>query len=308
MMSIRTIVSLTIALVALWGSSQAQIIAPQGQTVVSGNGIEYHGGPVMINPHNIYLVWYGDWNGNSATTILPDFFSSLDHSPYFYTNTTYSDGNGNVILPTVTLGAQFFDFYSQGSTLNNQSLINIVSSAIVDGDLPLDANGIYFVLTSADVAEIQSGSAFCTQACGFHNRTTIFSTDIKFAFVGNPDQCPSSCFERSPSPNGNSGADAMALTIAHELNETVTDPDLNAWFHFNLGGEVGDLCHPNNVPFLETFATSNGALANVFLGDRAYLIQSNFVNLPSPQGGCQMRLSILPPGWVGVYQTLIAAF
>ena len=31
-------------------------------------------------------------------------------------------------------------------------------------------------------------------------------------------------------PNGNAGADGMASIIAHELEEAVTDANLNAWY------------------------------------------------------------------------------
>src|SRR5690242_15126480 len=48
--------------------------APIHDTVNQGNGINYHGGPVMPNTVNIYLIWYGKWNGgnkpsDSQTTV-----------------------------------------------------------------------------------------------------------------------------------------------------------------------------------------------------------------------------------------------
>src|SRR5260221_7278299 len=77
---------------------QQQVPAPasqqQGPTpdaVVTGNGIEYAGGPVMLGPHNVYFIWYGNWTGNSATTILPELISGFSGSLYFNTNTTYGD-------------------------------------------------------------------------------------------------------------------------------------------------------------------------------------------------------------------------
>ena len=45
-------------------------------------------------------------------------------------------------------------------------------------------------------------------------------------------------------PYGDSGADEMVDSIMHELSETVTDPDLNAWYTSN-GSENGDLCNYN---------------------------------------------------------------
>src|SRR5207253_653841 len=82
----------------------------------------------------------------------------------------------------------------------------VVSNAISSGRLPNSTNGIYFVLTSSDVRET---SGFCSQYCGWHTHATILSSDIKYAFVGNPDRCPSACEMQTVSPNGDSGADGI---------------------------------------------------------------------------------------------------
>jgi hypothetical protein len=66
----------------------------------------------------------------------------------------------------------------------------------------------------------------------------------------------------------------MASTIAHELSEAVTDPDLNAWFD-SAGNENADKCAWN---FGSTFAATNGASANLNVGTREWLIQENWVN------------------------------
>src|ERR1041385_7349617 len=39
-------------------------LAPIGEAVVTGNGIEYHGGPGMLGTHNVYFNWYGNFYGN----------------------------------------------------------------------------------------------------------------------------------------------------------------------------------------------------------------------------------------------------
>jgi hypothetical protein len=146
-----------------------------------------------------------------------------------------------------------------------------VSGAISSGALPKDTNGIYFVLTSADVT---ASSGFCTQYCGWHTHGTINGKDIKYAFIGNPDRCPSACEAQTNSPNGNAGADGMASIIAHELEEATTDPDLNAWYD-NRGQENADKC-------AWTFGTlstaGNGSRYNVTFGKLQYLIQRNWVN------------------------------
>jgi hypothetical protein len=60
-----------------------------------------------------------------------------------------------------------------------------------------DTNGVYFVLTSADVNE---SSGFCKKYCGWHTSAIINGLDIKYAFVGNADRCPKNCAPQTTSP------------------------------------------------------------------------------------------------------------
>jgi hypothetical protein len=236
-----------------------------------GNGISYHGGPIMLGTVNVYYIWYGAWSGDSAMTILPAFASSIGGSPYFNINTTYYDGSNRHISNSVAYAGSTTDNYSRGSSLTDADIAAIVSSAISSGRLPANPNGVYFVLTSKDVAE---SSGFCTQYCGWHTYGTLSGTNMKYAFVGNADRCPSACEAQTTSPNGNAGADAMASVIAHELEEMVTDPNLNAWYD-GRGAENADKCA---WTFGTVSTASNGSLYNMILGARQYLIQQNWVN------------------------------
>jgi hypothetical protein len=245
----------------------------------SNNGIFYHGGPVMTGANRVYYIWYGNWAGNTATTILSDFAGSIGGSPYYNINTTYYDGAGTRVSNSVSLAGSTNDAYSQGTALSDAAIQTVVSSAISSGRLPKDTSAVYFVLTSADV---NATSGFCTQYCGWHTHATISGSDIKYSFVGNPDRCPSACAAQTTGPNGNAGADGMASIIAHELEEAVTDPDLNAWYD-RRGYENADKCA---WKFGTTYTVANGAKANVKLGARDYLIQQNWVNAGG--GYCSM--------------------
>jgi hypothetical protein len=291
-----------------------QQLAPIGEAIVTGNGIEYNGGPVMLGPHNVYFIWYGNFSGNIALTILPDLINGFGGSQYFNINTTYGDASAN-IANTASLAGQTFDNYSQGIALNSTTLNNVLLLPFNKGTFPVDPNGIYFVLTSPDVtltfppAPNGSPQGFCTAFCGFHTFRTltngITSTDISVAFVGDPaTQCPrghpgGTCSPQTLSPNGNEGADAMASVMAHELNETVTDPKGNAWFHTDTAGENGDLCNfkygTATVPldFSSTFLALNGAHADIVLSGRQFLIQSNWLNANG--GGCAMGFNPQTP-------------
>jgi hypothetical protein len=223
----------------------------------------------------MYYIWYGNWSGNPATTILTDFANSIGGSPYYNINTTYYDGSGSHLVNSVAYAGSTTDSGSQGfNNLSDSAIQAIVGSAISSGRLPKDPHGVYFVLTSADVTK----SGFCTSYCGWHTHGTYTDTsgqtDIKYSFIGNPAQCLSACAAQSIGPNGDAGADGMVSIIAHELEEAASDPDLNAWYD-SRGYENADKCA---WTFGATYVTGNGASANMNLGGRNYLIQRNWVN------------------------------
>jgi hypothetical protein len=258
----------------------ARAAAAATTSAPTGYGIVYHGGPVMTNTtgNKVYLIWYGNWSANTATTIVPDFVSKIGGTPYFNINTTYGDAAGKKVVNAISLGGQTSVAYPYGTALTDANINAIVSDSIVSGHLPVDANAVYFVLTSKDVNET---SGFCTAYCGWHSATTIASQAIKYAFVGDSARCPSACaMLRTTSPNGNIGADGMVNIIAHELEEAITDPLLNAWYS-TTGQENGDKCA---WTFGTTYA-ANGSTANMLVGTRNYMIQQNWVNL-APSGRC----------------------
>jgi hypothetical protein len=257
-----------------WGERAAPGHAGSKAGPVGSNGIFYHGGPLILGTVNAYYIWYGNWNldpNPKAQSILTDLASSIGGSPYFNINTTYYNGSNVHVSNSVHYAAATSDNYSRGTALTDSNIQSIVSDAIASRALPADTNGVYFVLTSPDVNET---SGFCTQYCGWHTHGTIGGSDIKYAFIGDPARCPSACEWQDIGPNGDGGADGMASIIAHELEEATSDPDLNAWYD-RRGYENADKCA---WTFGATYAAVNGALANMQLGTREYLIQRNWVN------------------------------
>ena len=236
------------------------------------NGISYHGGPVMLGTVNLYYIWYGNWNvTGEAANVLRTFGQHLGGSPYYNINTTYTDGSSKPLNNSIALAGETTDSYSKGTALSDSAIQAVVLGAINGGRLPQDINGIYLVLTSADV---NATSGFCTQYCGWHTHTTNGIAHIKYAFVGDPTRCPSSCAQQTPGPNGSTGADGMASIIAHEVEEAASDPELNAWYD-TRGYENADKCA---WTFGSTSNASNGAKYNMTLGGLNFLIQQNWVN------------------------------
>jgi len=241
---------------------------PREDAAAAGQ-ILFHGGPVMNKAKgvNVYLIWYGDWTGNTATTIIPKFVQDLDGSPYFNINTTYYDSTNTHVTNAVSYNGSTTHAETYGTSLSDNQIEQIVSDTN-----PTDSNAVYFVLTGPDVT---ASSGFCTSYCGWHTHATIGGRDIKYAFVGDAaSQCPSSCTAQSTSPNGDIGADGMASVVSHELEEAVSDPDLNAWYD-RRGQENADKCA---WTFGTEYTVSNGSKANMRLGSLDYLIQRNWVN------------------------------
>ena len=138
------------------------------------------------------------------------------------------------------------------------------------------------VLTAPDVKI----SGFCTSFCAYHTSSTSIASGlhIRYALVPDPTQRCSGCngnlaiYHETETPNGDFGADTMTDDIMHELSETVSDPDISAWYT-QAGAENGDLC--NYVYNATQTTTVNGSTVhyNATLGKRNYLIQLIWKNV-----------------------------
>jgi Phosphate-induced protein 1 conserved region len=241
--------------------------------------IRYHNGALMTGGVNVYYIWYGTWNHelNTTSQILTNFITNLGGSPYYNINTTYYDSVGAFVSNSVIYGGSTDDEYSHGAALPEQDVAAVVKKAIDERRLPLDPNGVYFVLGAPDVTTVEgTDSLFCTRYCGFHDFIEVDFIPVKYAFIGNPERCPDPCAPAKfgATPNGNLAADAMVNQIANQLSSAATNPLGTGWFD-RRGRENADKCAGR---FGTTYAVANGAKANMRLGQRDYLIQKNWVN------------------------------
>lgn len=245
-------------------------------------GINYTSGPVMQGVPNVYYIWFGNWGNNPAQAILLDLVTGLNGSPYMAINTGYSDGTGNV-SGNLRFGGSY-NLVSNVTSISKADVRSIVSSVITNGQLPNDSNGVYFVLTSSNITIPD----FCTKVCAWHSVFLHSSgTVIKYSWVGNAaSQCPNACMpQTAKSPNDYPPADGMANMVAHELVETLTDPELFAWLDAT-GNENADKCAWSFGPIS---AAPNGSIYNVTLGSRKFLIQQNWDPV---KGTCAMSAPV----------------
>ena len=271
--------------------------------VATTSNISQHGGPVMISP-NVYVIYYGNWastsctdsftqNTNSTSAIINDFISSVGTSSWYGINMQYYSGTTTKTYVTNVVNYApskcILDNYSQGASLDaagKPQVSAVVDFALSNNNLPVDANGIYFVIPSKDVAV----SGFLTSFCGYHsyyNPTVSPLTSVKYSFVGDASNSLGSCAgQTASSPNSNPAADALISVLAHELVETVSDPMLNAWYDA-LGSENADKCA---WTFGTTSAATGGGVKNMHIGSRDYLVQQNWI----PTGTQTCGLSYAP--------------
>lgn len=236
--------------------------------------ITYHGGPVMVAPTNLYVVYYGSFTANQHT-ILDTFLENIGGSGAFNVNTEYYNAQNQHVQNILNYSAaanSYDDAYSLGTSLSGSFDTTILHNAVSAGHLPADVNGIYILTVSPDVRLPKS------VWCAYHWHSSAIATgdDIKYAVAADPPaSILGSCsgnlatYHDTTSPNGDIGMDEVVDSLIHELSETVTDPDGSAWYTSN-GSEVADIC---NFVYGPTFLAPNGSHANHTFGKLNYLAQ-----------------------------------
>jgi hypothetical protein len=124
------------------------------------------------------------------------------------------------------------------------------------------------VCTSANVCYSPGNNATFV-FCAYHGAVT-FSDIGHVLYTVEPYQNVAGCSVAQPSPNGPL-VDSTSSTLSHELFETITDPNGNAWFARGslpeYGAEIGDICEN---PF--------GRYAAFSISGKSYAIQPEYSN------------------------------
>ncbi|KAL7210829.1 hypothetical protein ACSBR2_013826 [Camellia fascicularis] len=274
LLSLSSLSHLTLVHPWLWTQTQQQFNQPTNYEGSSNLvDLQYHMGPILSSPINLYIVWYGShWNPNHQSTIRDFLYSLSSPAPppsvadWWRTIRLYTDQTGSNITGNIILSGEFYDSTnSHGNYLTRLTIQSIIKTAVTSypRGLPLNyENGLYLVLTSSEIL-VQD---FCRAVCGFHyfSFPAIVGVTVPYAWVGySGTQCPGMCAYpfawpkdsgKPPpetggrvmgSPNGDAGVDGMISVIAHELAEVSSNPLVNAWYAGDdptAPDEIADIC------------------------------------------------------------------
>jgi len=215
------------------------------------------------------------------------FLNHIGGSPYFNINTTYYNASGTHVTNSVAY-TQFwannsYNVPASGASVSDASMLSMLQYAFNNGKLTYNSGTLYLIFTKGTV---NLGGGFGTQYCAYHSwgNVTVAGVTHSVLYAAMPDDYAkaSACSSGAAAANGDPHADAEVSTLVHEIEETTTDMNGNAWYD-SSGYENADKCA---WTYGTTYTTSFGGTANVHLGTKDFLIQRNWVN--SGSGGCYL--------------------
>lgn len=222
--------------------------------------VTYHpGGALLTNVETQGLFYGPTWTAQQRTN-LDNFLQNLvgTNSPYINMLSQFSVSGQTIGSGSNSTG----DFYNNplSTTLNDSTIQSTIQSEISANHLQApDANRLYVVYVQPNVevindhqaSTLHSGFANSAQDfAGYHSAFTLNGTAIHYAVIPTPYGVIS-----TPQGNISNGSSNLSLgafgettTVAsHEVAESVTDPNFNAWFEDSTGKENADIYNGRNV-------------------------------------------------------------
>jgi hypothetical protein len=287
-----------------WAAAENKVGDRTGKkaaNVLSTNPILYNGGTLYSGNVAIYPVWVGTWTHarqelwneilSNLITSLPEGGQINTPDQIFATNSL----NFSLLSPKVpapTLSWPIEDVSKSipvvGSGIvpvSDDDVATYIDTAITTGLVPSPreaaAKGLkpIYVYIGANNTILSSG--FGTYYCGWHSYGTYLTSDAPYIalqdFTPNLLRACAWPTNRVTSPNGDPYADSMASVFAHEVSESLTDPNLlDGWFDAN-GWENADKCAWNFGTMKMGSNKSGTYKYNLTSGDSRYLIQRNWL-------------------------------
>jgi len=198
--------------------------------------IPYLGGPVLAHP-KVYAFWWGNPSDFPSDTHdgIDDFFHILNGTPYLALANQYLFGKS----ARVKFGGNVYDYSAPPATdpLTSTIVDEIYNVLTAQGVKP-DPTALYAVYTSNFPPQ--------NVYCAFHDLAPgPDGTMIHVMFMPNSENL-SACWVQPPELSCNSksnGLQAAANSTAHELMESITDPDTVDGWVASGDNEIGDPCN-----------------------------------------------------------------
>ncbi len=279
-----------------------------------GSPLEYHGGPVMPSNTNYALYW--DPAGASEYPSgyglgLDKYFEDLAHDSGGEQNTDsvliqYGDEAGEFANYNSHFGGALSDsdpYPANGCSaasicLTDEQLRTEITNYVHAHKLPTDLQHEYFLITPPGVEScFEAAGHSCSVGtthpsyCSYHGYIPVEKGVIVYADSGYVDG--TNCDTGEEHPNENASDATLGGGMAHEHSESVTDPELNAWFD-SKGNEVGDKCRTfkQSTEFGEPLGKApDGSNYNQVINGDLFWYQQEWSNEAS---GCQQRRAKAP--------------
>jgi hypothetical protein len=282
---------------------------------LAGANLIYHGGPVMTSNTNYTFYWSP--SGASAYPSeyqagVNQYLEDLAHDSGGDQNvdsvaTQYANGSSEAVAYDSHFAGAILDtdpYPKNGCKkaticLTDAQLQAELNSYITAHGLPRDLAHEYFMLTPSGVedcfeasgTECSAGSSTPTY-CAYHSSFASGGGEIVYAndpFVTGNAGC-----DDGEHPNNKPSDGALQGGLSHEHNESITDPELNAWYGPE-GEENGDKCRTfeEASEFGTPLGTApDGSRYNQLVNGSEYWYQQEWSNEGST---CKQRLAVGVP-------------
>ena len=239
----------------------------------------YHNGPVMTTGADVTPIYWGKSWGTATfvgdkMTGLAAFYGGIGASKFFNTNIEYTQTVGKTLTPVlnkVTTKAAITDTSAGPKAApTTTDVLNEVAAVLKKAKITAPPANAYYPVYG-DVVRPTA-----TTACGWHSSGKIGTVTVTFAFFYNLDG-DAGCDPKSTIAGTSQGLAALANISAHELSETVTDPQLNAWYDATLN-ENSDKCAWTFSATPPTFGGRQWKLQGNW-SNAAYLANTGYTNV-----------------------------
>jgi hypothetical protein len=233
-----------------------------GAATLNTSKLLYHGGPVMTSNTNYAFYW--------APSGSPAYPSDYQSGVNRYLEDLAHDSGGNQNVDSVAIQyangsgeAALYDSHFAGAIvdtdpypangckrapicLTDAQIQSELKKYLANNGLPRDLAHEYFLLTPPGVEDCFEASGLECSAgtsagayCAYHGSIATTAGPIVYAndpYVTGIEGC-----DTGEHPNNSTSDGVLLGGLSHEHNESITDPELDAWYASN-GEENGDKC------------------------------------------------------------------